>query len=95
LSTTTSVITPAIVTPSLSSCQAGILDRCCQNGPYQCGIRYPPVTGSRTPTSGQAAYGAYPWQAVLLAPGDVYTGSGALIDNLHVLTAAHRVTEFT
>jgi len=53
------------------------------------------VTGSKTPTSGQAAYGAYPWQAVLLAPGDVYTGSGALIDNLHVLTAAHRVTEFT
>jgi hypothetical protein len=40
------------------------------------------------------AFGAYPWQGVILAPGDIYQGSGALIDNLHVLTAAHRVNDF-
>lgn len=39
-------------------------------------------------------FGAYPWQTVILAPGDVYQGSGALIDHLHVITAAHRVNEF-
>lgn len=32
------------------------------------------------------AYGAYNWQGVLLAPGDIYQGSGALIDHLHVIT---------
>lgn len=68
---------------------------CCYPGSFQCGIRYPPVAGAQAPTPGQAAFGAYPWQAVLLAPGDVYSGSGALIDNLHILTAAHRITAFT
>ena len=48
----------------------------------------------KAPTTGQSAYGAYPWQAVILAPGDVYQGSGALIDHMHVLTAAHKVNDF-
>ena len=32
-------------------------------------------------------------QAVILA-NDVYVGSGALIDNFHVITAAHRVNDY-
>lgn len=70
------------------------LQLCCYAGGYQCGVRFPPITGAATPAAGQAPYGAYPWQAVLLGVGDVYAGSGALIDNLHVLTAAHKVTPF-
>jgi hypothetical protein len=38
--------------------------------------------------------GQYFQQAVLLAPGDVFQGSGALIDHLHVLTAAHKVQSY-
>lgn len=62
---------------------------------YQCGLRYPPVGGSPIPGPGQAPYGAYPWQAVLLGPGDVYQGSGVLIDPLNVLTVAHRTYNFS
>lgn len=79
--------------PSQTACQTGLV-LCCIAGPYQCGVRYPPVTGSPTPAAGQAPYGAYPWQAALLGPGDVYIGSGALINQLNVLTVAHRVTAF-
>lgn len=77
-----------------TTCQAGILERCCTNGQYQCGVRYPPVSTSRPPTTGQATFGKYPWQAVLLGSGDAYVGSGVLIDNFHVLTVAHRVRDF-
>lgn len=45
-------------------------------------------------TNFHQSYGAYPWQAVILAPGDVFQGSGALVDHLHVITAAHRVTDY-
>lgn len=87
-----SVITPTIVTPA--NCAVG-LTRCCTPGPYQCGVRYPPVGGSPLPGPGQAPYGAYPWQAVLLGPGDTYQGSGVLIDPLNVLTVAHRTFNFS
>lgn len=77
-------------------CQSG-LERCCATQGYQCGSRYPPITGSRAPVagSGQANFGAYPWQAVILAQDSTFQGSGALIDHLHVLTVAHRLNEST
>lgn len=40
------------------------------------------------------AFGAYPWQVVLLAANDAYQGSGVLIDHVHVLTAAHKVSAY-
>jgi len=40
---------------------------------------------------GEAAFGAYPWMAVLLGKGNNYLGAGALISDSHVLTAAHKV----
>lgn len=70
------------------------MERCCPTNGYVCGLRYPPISGARQPVAGQAAYGAYPWQGVVLAPGDVFQAAGALIDHLHVITAAHRVNEF-
>ncbi|XP_021707808.1 serine protease 29 isoform X3 [Aedes aegypti] len=83
--------TPNIVTPP--TCAAG-LDRCCYPGPFQCGLQYPAVAAAKAPAAGQAYYGEYPWQAVLLGPGDIYVGSGALIDPLNVITAAHRISEY-
>lgn len=71
------------------------MQRCCYAGPYQCGVRFPPVANSPPHGPGQADYGKYPWQAVLLGPGDVYQGSGVLIDPLHVLTTAHKVANYT
>ncbi|XP_078053653.1 inactive CLIP domain-containing serine protease A3 [Augochlora pura] len=44
---------------------------------------------------GQASYGAYPWQAVLLTTNNVYVGSGVLITPNHVLTVAHKVASYT
>ncbi|XP_055611765.1 phenoloxidase-activating factor 2 isoform X2 [Uranotaenia lowii] len=85
-------ITPNIVTPT--TCAAG-LERCCLPGGYQCGLQFPPVAAARQPGPGQASYGEYPWQAVLLGPGDIYVGSGALIDPLNVITAAHRISDYT
>lgn len=67
---------------------------CCQAGPYQCGVQYPPVAGSPAAAAGQAPYGAYPWQAVLLGPGGVYVGSGVLLNAQNVLTVAHKVSQF-
>lgn len=80
------------ITPS--SCQPGILSQCCQPGPYQCGIRYPPVINAPIPGPGQAPYGAYPWQAAILTTTNSYIGTGALITSVHVLTVAHRVVQF-
>lgn len=76
------------------TCLAG-LQQCCFSGPFQCGVRYPPVQGSPPAGPGQAPYGAFPWQAVLLGPGDIFQGSGVLIDPLNVLTVAHKVVNFT
>ncbi|XP_055852099.1 phenoloxidase-activating factor 2 isoform X1 [Episyrphus balteatus] len=72
------------------TCLYGLV-QCCTPGPYQCGRRYPPPPGSPANAVGQAAFGAYPWQAAILTTGDVYLGSGALIDRRHILTAAHKV----
>lgn len=84
---------PLQATAAQTTCGTN-LQLCCYSGPYQCGVRFPPVVGATPPQAGQAPFGAYPWQAVLLAAGDVYAGSGALIDNQHILTAAHKVTPF-
>ncbi|XP_014209935.2 trypsin-3, partial [Copidosoma floridanum] len=59
-----------------------------------------PACGQRrispTPQSvvGRASFGAYPWQAALLDKQLVFKGSGVLLDKMHVLTAAHKVTSF-
>lgn len=81
---------PLQATTTPITCNYGLV-QCCQPGPYKCGKRYPPPAGSPAISPGQAQFGAYPWQAALLTTGDVYLGSGALIDNKHVLTAAHKI----
>lgn len=86
------VPTPVVTTPA-GGCGIGLVV-CCQPGPYQCGVRYPPVANSPTPAAGQAPYGAYPWQAALLGPGDAYLASGVLINGLNVVTVAHSVSAY-
>lgn len=39
------VVPPTVPIPLL--CAAGLV-QCCQPGPYQCGVRYPPVAGGKT-----------------------------------------------
>nr|XP_012146992.1 PREDICTED: trypsin [Megachile rotundata] len=83
-----------IVTPT-SNCNAGQV-YCCSSTSGNlidgnCGIRKIPVTARR---DGQASFGAYPWQAVLLTSGNVYAGSGVLITPNHVLTVAHKVASY-
>ncbi|KFB38434.1 AGAP012591-PA-like protein [Anopheles sinensis] len=98
--TTTPSLTPApssLISVSITSpttCQTG-LERCCAAGGYQCGLQYPPVANAPAVTNNQASYGEYPWQVVLLGPGDVYVGSGVLINSNHVLTAAHKISDYT
>lgn len=84
---------PSNRTPS-APCYTG-LQRCCFPGPFQCGVRYPPVANSPPHGPGFAAYGKYPWQAVLLGFGDIFQGSGVLIDALNVLTVAHKIANYT
>ncbi|XP_035776537.1 phenoloxidase-activating factor 2-like [Anopheles albimanus] len=86
------VLSVNIVSPS--TCQSG-LQRCCLAGSYPCGLQYPPVANAPVVSANQASYGEYPWQVVLLGPGDVYVGSGALINANHVLTAAHKISDYT
>lgn len=40
---------------------------------------------------GQATFGEYPWNAVVLTKTDDYVGGGALISSQWVLTAAHKI----
>lgn len=80
--------------PTPVPCSYG-LTRCCQTGPYKCGVRYPPPPNSKAPLPGQAPFGAYPWQIAILSLGELYIGSGALLNSRHVLTAAHKVFNLT
>lgn len=56
-------------------------------GGNQCGLRF---ASNVSNADGFATPGAYPWQAYLLNQTG-YAGSGALLDEYHVLTAAHKV----
>ncbi|XP_026479866.1 phenoloxidase-activating factor 2-like [Ctenocephalides felis] len=78
--------------PPINPCLEG-MQACCVSGPAPpCGQRYqvpqPAPTGP-----GQAQFGAYPWQAVLLL-NNVYMGSGVLVDERHVITAAHKIEPY-
>ncbi|XP_055385061.1 transmembrane protease serine 9-like [Condylostylus longicornis] len=82
-------VAPTNATPV--TCQYGLVS-CCRLGNYRCGETYPPPPNSPSSGPNQAQYGQFPWQAALLTvPGDVYIGGGALVDNRHILTAAHKV----
>ncbi|KAG5666951.1 hypothetical protein PVAND_014956 [Polypedilum vanderplanki] len=55
------------------------------------GIRYPPIPNAPIASSGQAAYGAYPFQAILMAQDFSYISGGVLINQFYVLSTAHKL----
>ncbi|XP_066591362.1 phenoloxidase-activating factor 2-like [Prorops nasuta] len=67
---------------------------CCQSSNIvdgTCGLRKIQPTAKPV---GQASFGQYPWQAVLLMPNNAYVGSGVLINANHLLTVAHKVVPY-
>ncbi|CAB3362924.1 Hypothetical predicted protein [Cloeon dipterum] len=88
-----------IVTPE-SNCTEKNFVLCCskpkppKHSAVTCGIRPDSITlpADEAPQPGQAPYGYYPWVVALLdAETNVYLGGGVLLNNVHVLTAAHKI----
>jgi hypothetical protein len=70
-------------------CPAGTIPCYTQGPSSRCGERFvTPTSTADGPTSAEA----HPWQAFIRnSTHPVYAGSGVLIDNYHILTAAHKV----
>ncbi|KAJ3659425.1 hypothetical protein Zmor_011114 [Zophobas morio] len=82
-------IDPRIVTPGNEPCPAGQIPCYTQGPSSRCGER---LVSPVSTADGQATDGAHPWQAYIRnSTNPVYAGSGVLIDNYHILTAAHKV----
>lgn len=73
-------------TTSPGTCPPG-LELCFGTISPQCGVQY---VQNISQQDGNATPGAHPWQAFIVNQTS-YTGSGLLLDSLHVLTAAHKV----
>lgn len=70
-------------------CPAGQIPCYTQGPSSRCGER---LVSPVSTADGQATDGAHPWQAYIRnSTNPVYAGSGVLIDNYHILTAAHKV----
>lgn len=62
---------------------------CTINPQSQCGIRY---VSNIPQMDGNTVRGAFPWQAYLVnSQTNQFIGSGALINQNYVITAAHKV----
>lgn len=92
-----------IVTPAGSQCPAG-QEYCCgnttttpinnTNTAVACGALQNVPTAGVTPTAGQANFGEFPWQAIILSKQNDYIAGGVLINNLNVLTVTHRLVSY-
>ncbi|KAJ0182502.1 hypothetical protein K1T71_001871 [Dendrolimus kikuchii] len=92
-----------IVTPGGNQCPTG-QEYCCGSttpannisipSPVACGVLQNVPTTGVTPKAGQANFGEYPWQAVILSKQNDYLAGGVLINNLNVLTVTHRLVTY-
>ncbi|CAG9796578.1 unnamed protein product [Diatraea saccharalis] len=84
-----------IVTPGQGQCPAGQV-YCCTGTVSQiaCGILQATPNIAVQPAAGQANYGEYPWQAMILTKQNEYVAGGVLIDSLNVLTVTHRLLPY-
>ncbi|XP_060804768.1 phenoloxidase-activating factor 2 [Amyelois transitella] len=84
-----------IVTPVRGQCPTG-QEYCCGTVLPQiaCGtIQTVPATAI-VPAAGQANFGEFPWQALILTKQNDYIAGGVLIDSLNVLTVTHRLLPY-
>ncbi|CAH0695225.1 unnamed protein product [Spodoptera exigua] len=86
-----------IVTPVVTQCPAG-QEYCCGNTTtstlISCGTLQSVPTTAITPAAGQANFGEYPWQALILTKQNDYIAGGVLINQLNVLTVTHRLLPY-
>ncbi|XP_066975650.1 uncharacterized protein [Macrobrachium rosenbergii] len=87
-------------TPGQAGCGAAYV--CCRN-PLPQPVHHQPVCGQRRSSgivgrvknphyvNGDTEFGEYPWHVAILDVNGVYISGGALIDDRHVLTAAHSI----
>ncbi|KAJ8683444.1 hypothetical protein QAD02_019236 [Eretmocerus hayati] len=93
--------------PEPSGIDIRIVNEVCKPGFEKCCVPIPPPTppiecGQRRDVGvtieaedGDARYGDYPWQAAIMHnKTEDYIGGGVLIDDIYVLTAAHKVADF-
>ncbi|XP_063395113.1 inactive CLIP domain-containing serine protease A8-like [Cydia fagiglandana] len=87
-----------IVTPGGGSgptCPAGQV-LCCGSSTtvIACGTLQTVPATAIAPASGQANFGEYPWQALILTKQNDYIAGGVLIDQFNVLTVTHRLSTY-
>ncbi|XP_028156007.1 phenoloxidase-activating factor 2-like [Ostrinia furnacalis] len=86
-----------IVTPdtNVSQCPAG-QEYCCTDPTTQltCGTLQTVPEVNATASAGQANYGEFPWQALVLTKQNNYLAGGVLIDRFNVLTVTHRLVKY-
>ncbi|CAK1540031.1 unnamed protein product [Leptosia nina] len=84
-----------IVTPTAMPCPAG-QENCCGSttSTIACGTLQTSPSPVVTPAAGQANFGEYPWQALILTKQNDYIAGGVLIDQLNVITVIHRLSTY-
>ncbi|XP_052737737.1 phenoloxidase-activating factor 2-like [Bicyclus anynana] len=86
-----------IVTPTTAPCPAG-QQYCCGTTTaattIACGALQTPPATVVMPAAGQASFGEYPWQALILTKQNDYIAGGVLIDQLNVITVTHRMSPY-
>lgn len=82
----TCIAQTGLPTVAPGTCPTGLVF-CTGSVVVQCGVRYvTPIVAD----DGNATAGAHPWAAYIINQTS-YTGSGVLLDQYHILTAAHKV----
>ncbi|XP_047531058.1 phenoloxidase-activating factor 2 [Vanessa atalanta] len=86
-----------VVTPTVAQCPAG-QEYCCGSTTttalIACGTIQSVPVPAIMPAAGQASFGEYPWQSLIMTKQNDYIAGGVLIDQLNVLTVTHRLTPF-
>ncbi|CAH2102497.1 unnamed protein product [Euphydryas editha] len=85
-----------IVTPTTAPCPAG-QEYCCGSTTtalIACGTLQTSPSPAIMPAAGQANFGEYPWQVIILTKQNDYIAGGVLIDQLNVLTVTHRMSNY-
>ncbi|KAI8438549.1 hypothetical protein MSG28_011017 [Choristoneura fumiferana] len=86
------IVTPGV---SVTQCPAG-QEYCCGTSTtvIGCGTLQAVPATAITPAAGQANFGEYPWQALILTRQNDYVAGGVLIDQNNVITVTHRLTSY-